>query len=62
MEKLYEEVLEMVTKDGMLLKHVDNQTDEICLAAVKSNPVALTYVTNQTEHISLEAIKRSISR
>lgn len=33
--------LDMVKKNGLKLKHVENQTEEICLEAVKQNGLAL---------------------
>lgn len=38
------DLLEEVKRDGLLLKHMKNQTPEICLAAVKQNGLALAYV------------------
>jgi hypothetical protein len=35
-----------------------NQTEEICLAAVKQNGLALEYVHDQTEEICLAAINQ----
>jgi hypothetical protein len=39
------------------LKYVKDQTEEICLEAVKQNGYALQYVKEQTEAICLEAVK-----
>jgi hypothetical protein len=44
---------------GMLLRFVDNQTDEICLAAVKQNGLALEFVKKQTYETCLEAINNN---
>lgn len=49
-EKFYldeEEALEAVKKDGNLLKHVRDQTLEICLAAVAQNPEAIYFVNEE---------------
>lgn len=35
-----------------------NQTEELCLEAIKYNYKALEYVKEQTEYLCLEAIKR----
>ena len=51
--------LEMIKQDAYDLKHVHNQTLEICLAAVKENPYALQYVHNQTLEICLAAVKEN---
>jgi hypothetical protein len=48
-----------VQQNGMLLKYIDTQTEEICLAAVKRTGCALQFVKNQTEEICIEAIKNS---
>lgn len=46
--------LEKVKKDGLSLKEIkENQTEAICLAAMKQNGMALQYVENQTEAICL---------
>lgn len=41
-----------------LLAFIDNQTDEICLAAVRKCGSALRYVGRQTEEICLAAVRR----
>ena len=51
--------LASVQQDGLLLKHINNQTPEICLEAVRQNGLALEYVTKQTPEICLEAVKRN---
>ena len=43
----------------MVLELVENQTEEICKAAVKQNPYALVHVKNQTEAICLEAVQQN---
>jgi hypothetical protein len=48
-----------IQQNGMLLKYIDDQTEEICLAAVKNAGSALKYVKNQTEQICLEAVKNT---
>ena len=40
--------LERVKEDGMELQNIQNQTPEICLAAVQKNGYALKYVKEQT--------------
>ena len=52
-------VLESVRRNGLILKDIEDQTDELCLAAVASNHRALYYVKNQTEEICIAAIHRS---
>jgi hypothetical protein len=47
----------VVMRDGCALKYIENQTPEICLAAVNNTGYALKYVQNQTLEICLAAIK-----
>ena len=42
----------------MLYDMLKNQTDEICLEAVKQNGFALQFVKNQTDKICMEAVKQ----
>jgi hypothetical protein len=50
--------LERVTYDGEYLKHVVEQTPEICIAACSENSDALYYVKEQTLEICLAAFRR----
>ena len=43
--------LAAVQQDGLALKHVKNQTLEICLAAVQQNGFALEFVRDKTPEI-----------
>jgi hypothetical protein len=43
------------------LIHVKDQTERICLEAVKENGNALRYVKEQTEEICLEAIRQNLT-
>ena len=56
---LYEDVLNLVERDGMNLSNVANQTPEMCLAAVKGNGFALEFVENQTSEICLAAVQQN---
>lgn len=65
-KKWYDEVfcLGAVKRDGFALQYVKNQTEEICLEAVKNyvfkwDECALQYVKNQTDAICLEAVKEN---
>ena len=42
-----EEILKMVKENGYALKHIKEQTKEICLEAVKQNIDAIRYVKNK---------------
>ena len=46
-------------KKGSYLSKIENQTEEICMYAVKHNWDALQYVQNQTPSIISEALKMS---
>lgn len=52
-------LLEDIKKDGSLLKNVENQTEELCLAAVTSKGGALKYVKNHTPEIVIAAINQN---
>ena len=52
--------LQRVMLDGYALEFVNNQTEEICLAAVEEDGGSLRYVKRQTEEICLAAVKQSI--
>ena len=49
--------IEMLSQNGMVLKFVKNQTEEICTIAVKQNSFALSYVKQQTEKLCKIAVK-----
>lgn len=42
------------------LQEIDNQYEEVCLAAIKKNGLALRYVKEQTPEICLEAVKQNV--
>ena len=46
-----------VRENPLNLEYVKEQTQEICLQAVKQNGLALRFVKNQTPEICLEAVK-----
>jgi hypothetical protein len=48
--------------DPEALRHIDNQTEEICLSAIKAFQLnAFQYVNNKTEKICIEALNCGIS-
>ena len=53
-----EECLKMVRRNGLDLRHIENQDKEICLEAVKQYGCALEYVKNQDKDICLEAVRQ----
>ena len=53
------EDLEAVKKSGWALRHVKNQTPEICMEAVKQNGWALKFVQDQTPEICMAAVKQN---
>lgn len=50
--------LSWVYTNGALLRFIDEQTEEICLAAVRNWGYALQYVKEQTEEICLAAVQQ----
>lgn len=50
--------IDMAIKDGDALKHVINQTEEICILVVKQDYRALQYVKNQTPLMCKLAIEQ----
>jgi hypothetical protein len=49
-------ILNMLTSDGLLLRLFKEQTEDMCLVAVKSNYMALQYVSEQTKMVVEAAI------
>lgn len=50
--------MEVVTKDSLLLRLADNQSNRLCMAAVQQNGQAVRYVKHQTEKICMAAVKQ----
>lgn len=55
-----EEALEEVTRNGLNLEYVEEQTEEICEASVTQNGMALKFVMKQTKRICEIAVKNTI--
>jgi len=53
----YKEQLAFLKKDGMLLQLIDNQTEELCRAAVKQNGNAIRWVQDMELKILLELVR-----
>lgn len=51
--------LHSVKKNGLMLKLVEEQTPEICLAAVQQNGFAIVYAQFQSREIQLAAFEQS---
>ena len=56
-KKLEQKIIEQVKRDPDYLKDIEEQTEAICLAAVKAAGWAVKHVNNQTEEICLAAVK-----
>lgn len=56
-----QDLLKLLSVDGMQLKkvHPADQTDEICMTAVKQNGLALQFVINQTHPIVVAALEQN---
>ena len=50
--------LTAVTKDGLALQYVKQQTHDICMAAINQNARALRYVEDPTINLCLAAVKK----
>lgn len=46
----------IIAHDGLLLRYIDNQTEELCLTAIINNPESFKYIKNQTSKLCIEAI------
>ena len=57
----YELALKRVKRNGLALKNIKkkDQTEEMCLMAVRQNEEALQYVKNQTEEMCLVAVSKN---
>ncbi|HBF2930463.1 hypothetical protein NBN67_19595 [Clostridioides difficile] len=53
--------LKRVSENGLYLKEVKEQTEDICLESVRQNGVYLYFVKNQTGDICREALKSNAS-
>lgn len=40
--------LEQVKMNGLFIQHIEDPTEEICMAAVTKSPWALQYISEQT--------------
>lgn len=56
-----QDLLKLLSVDGMQLKkiHPLDQTDEVCMAAVKQNGLALQFVIKQTKPVVIAALKQN---
>ena len=45
---IYNQVVDVLILNGLMLMYVENQTDELCLIAVKNIDTAIQYVKNKT--------------
>jgi len=51
--------LEIVDEDGLELEFIENQTFNICRAAIHQNGKALQFVKKQTSELCIEAVKQN---
>jgi len=47
----------LVRKDGLIIKFIENQTEYLCLLALKSNKKSFKFMKNPTYEVCLEAVK-----
>lgn len=55
----YEEVMNRVIDYGCDIEYVQDQTPELCLAAVRSDWVALRFIKRQTLELCIEAVEEN---
>jgi hypothetical protein len=58
-EMEYSSGLDMVMDDYRFFMFMEDQTPEMCMAAVEQNGLALQYVKDQTDEICMEAVKQN---
>ena len=58
-KKEEQELIERVKENPYFLRHIETQTEAICLEAVKHDGLALEYVQEQTYEICLEAVRQN---
>ena len=54
-----EEAKNMVTRNGLYLANINDQTEEICEAAIEQNPYAIKYVQDKSIELCLTALTLS---
>lgn len=47
----YEDVKKLISQNGVLLKYINNQTEELCRLAVNNTSIALEYVDDVFIHL-----------
>lgn len=52
-------LLNLISNDGLLIEYCKNQTELLCLAAVKQNGLALQYIRNPSVNVCLEALTQT---
>ena len=51
--------LQKVRLDGYAIRHIKNQTPEVCLAAIRQVGYAIKYIKNQTPELCLVAVEQN---
>ena len=54
-----DDLLSILREDGLRLMDIEEQTPQLCMAAVQQNGLALEYVKNQTREICLTALQQN---
>lgn len=57
--ELEQKLIDEVKKDPSMLEKIQEQTEEICLAAVKQDGLAIQYVKDQSLNVCLAAVKQN---
>ena len=54
-----EEQLEVVKKDGWMIKYINNPSEQVQLEAVRGWGYTIKYINSPSEQVQLEAVKKS---
>lgn len=53
--------LELIKKNGYLIRFIENPSEEIQLEAVRQNPMDILYIKHPTEKVQIEAVRQDAS-
>ena len=58
----HRQLLKEVSKNGFRIFYIKDQTEDLCLAAIKQNSYAIAYIRNLTPKICLQAVSSADTR
>lgn len=53
----YKQIVEILQKDGLQIKHLKNQRYELCAIAISQNPGAYVFIREPTEELGIMAVQ-----